>query len=82
MFMRSAGFSVYPLYELPIACTSLYAHISAAYYIIPPTSLCVCICIPYSCYATVRQNVFFVIPFYLQSVLVHSANCVKTCIQN
>jgi hypothetical protein len=23
---------------------------------------------------------FFVIPFYLQSVLVHSANCVKTCI--
>jgi hypothetical protein len=24
---------------------------------------------------------FFVIPFYLQSVLVHSANCVKTCIQ-
>jgi hypothetical protein len=25
--------------------------------------------------------IFFVIPFYLQSVLVHSANCVKTCIQ-
>jgi hypothetical protein len=24
---------------------------------------------------------FFVIPFYLQYVLVHSANCVKTCIQ-
>jgi hypothetical protein len=24
-------------------------------------------------------NNFFVIPFYLQSVLVHSANCVKTC---
>jgi hypothetical protein len=24
---------------------------------------------------------FFIIPFYLQSVLVHSANCVKTCIQ-
>jgi hypothetical protein len=24
---------------------------------------------------------FFVVPFYLQSVLVHSANCVKTCIQ-
>jgi hypothetical protein len=23
---------------------------------------------------------FFVIPFYLQSLLVHSANCVKTCI--
>jgi hypothetical protein len=25
--------------------------------------------------------IFFVIPFYLQSVLVHSANYVKTCIQ-
>jgi hypothetical protein len=24
---------------------------------------------------------FFLIPFYLQSVLVHSANCVKTCIE-
>jgi hypothetical protein len=24
---------------------------------------------------------FFVIPFYLQSVPVHSANCVETCIQ-
>jgi hypothetical protein len=28
----------------------------------------------------ITQHVFFVIPFYLQSVLVHSANCVKTCI--
>jgi hypothetical protein len=26
-------------------------------------------------------GVDFLIPFYLQSVLVHSANCVKTCIQ-
>jgi hypothetical protein len=25
--------------------------------------------------------ILFVIPFYLQSVLVHSENCVKTCIQ-
>jgi hypothetical protein len=25
---------------------------------------------------------FLVIPFYLQSVPVHSANCVKTCIQS
>jgi hypothetical protein len=29
----------------------------------------------------VLMGFFFVIPFYLQSVLVHSANCVKTCIQ-
>jgi hypothetical protein len=28
----------------------------------------------------VSNSDFFVIPFYLQSVLVHSANCVKTCI--
>jgi hypothetical protein len=27
------------------------------------------------------QNFFSVNPFYLQSVLAHSANCVKTCIQ-
>jgi hypothetical protein len=27
------------------------------------------------------REFFFVIPFYLQSVLVYSANCVKTCIQ-
>jgi hypothetical protein len=26
-------------------------------------------------------TLFFVIQFYLQSILVHSANCVKTCIQ-
>jgi hypothetical protein len=26
------------------------------------------------------KQFFFVIPIYLQSVLVHSANCVKTCI--
>jgi hypothetical protein len=29
----------------------------------------------------IASYIFFVIPFYLQSVLVHSANCVKTCIQ-
>jgi hypothetical protein len=28
-----------------------------------------------------RRHLFFLIPFYLQSVLVHSTNCVKTCIQ-
>jgi hypothetical protein len=28
------------------------------------------------------HNFYFVILFYLQSVLVHSANCVKTCIQS
>jgi hypothetical protein len=28
-----------------------------------------------------KEVFFFVIPFHLQSVLVHSANCVKTCIQ-
>jgi hypothetical protein len=28
-----------------------------------------------------KTYIFFVIPFYLQSILVHSANCVKTCIQ-
>jgi hypothetical protein len=27
------------------------------------------------------NNFFFVIPFYLQSVLVHSENCAKPCIQ-
>jgi hypothetical protein len=27
-----------------------------------------------------KAYIFFVIPFYLQSVPVHSANCVKTCI--
>jgi hypothetical protein len=26
---------------------------------------------------TLRAGLFFVIPFYFQSVLVHSANCVK-----
>jgi hypothetical protein len=36
------------------------------------------------CGTDLLQNpppIFFVIPFYLQPVPVHSANCVKTCIQ-
>jgi hypothetical protein len=35
----------------------------------------------FSHYLDYRLPDFFVIPFYLQLVLVHSANCVKTCIQ-
>jgi hypothetical protein len=32
-------------------------------------------------YKTSYKYIFFVIPFYLQFVLVHSANCVKRHIQ-
>jgi hypothetical protein len=31
--------------------------------------------------ATAISGVFFVIPFYLQCVALHSTNCVKTCNQ-
>jgi hypothetical protein len=35
---------------------------------------------PLSLVNTTEELLFFVILFYLQSVLVYSANCVKTCI--
>jgi hypothetical protein len=47
---------------------------------VPPTIFCCCACI--RCRGNVEwfkyQFFFFVIPFHLQSVPVHSANCVKT----